>query len=128
MALNALGRHLALAGFMGSGKSSTGAEVAERLGRPFLDLDEEIERRTGSTVAELFVLRGEGGFRQVEERIAADVLQRSDPLVVALGGGAVLSSATRDALAERAFTVLLDVDPAAAWSRVAGSDRPLARS
>ena len=128
MALNALARHLALAGFMGSGKTSTGAVVAERLGRPFLDLDEEIERRTGSTVAELFVLRGEGGFRQVEEIVAADVLQRGDPLVVALGGGAVLSGATRAALAGRAFTVLLDVDPAAAWSRVAGSDRPLAHS
>ena len=128
MALNALGRHLALAGFMGSGKTSTGVVVAERLGRPFLDLDVEIERRTGSTVGELFVLRGEEGFRQVEERMAAEILQRGDPLVVALGGGAVLPDATRAALAERAFTVLLDVDPATAWARVAGSGRPLARS
>ena len=128
MALNALGRHLALAGFMGSGKTSSGAAVAERLERPFLDIDAEIERRTGSTVAELFVLRGEAGFRQVEECVVADVLQRGDPLVLALGGGAVLAEATRAALAERAFTVLLDVDAKTAWSRVAGSERPLARS
>jgi shikimate kinase / 3-dehydroquinate synthase len=128
MALNALGRHIALAGFMGSGKTSTGTVVAERLGRGFLDLDGEIERRTGSTVAELFVLRGEDGFRQVEERVAAEILRSGDPLVVALGGGAVLSSATRNVLAERAFTILLDVDPDTAWRRVSGSDRPLARS
>jgi shikimate kinase / 3-dehydroquinate synthase len=126
--LNALGRHLALAGFMGSGKTRAGQDVAERLGRRFVDLDCEIETRTGSTVSELFVLRGEEGFRQVEERIAQDVLRSGEPLVVALGGGAVLSETTRATLAERAFTVLLDVDPETAWSRVEGSERPLARS
>ena len=61
--LNALGRHLALAGFMGSGKTRAGEELAQRLGRRFVDLDRRIEARTGSTVAELFVNRGEAGFR-----------------------------------------------------------------
>jgi shikimate kinase / 3-dehydroquinate synthase len=126
--LNALGRHLALAGFMGSGKTRAGQAVAERLARRFVDLDREIETRTGSTITELFVLRGEDGFRQVEERVAHDVLRNGEPLVVALGGGAVLSDATRKELAERAFTVLLDVDPETAWSRVEGTDRPLART
>ena len=125
--LNALGRHLALAGFMGSGKTSAGMQVAERLGRQFVDLDRQIETRTGSKVAELFVTRGEPGFRAVEESVAHDVLRGGDPLVVALGGGAVLSERTRDELARRAFTVLLDVDPETAWNRVADSDRPLAQ-
>lgn len=124
---NALGRHLALAGFMGSGKTSAGEEVAARLGRRFVDLDRQIEIRTGSRIAELFVTRGEAGFRAVEEAVAHDVLSGGEPLVVALGGGAVLSERTRAELARRAFTVLLDVDPETAWERVAGSARPLAQ-
>jgi shikimate kinase/3-dehydroquinate synthase len=125
--LNALGRHLALAGFMGSGKTSAGEEVAARLGRRFVDLDRQIEVRTGSRIAELFVTRGEAGFRAVEEAVAHDVLRDGEPLVVALGGGAILSDGTRAELAGRAFTVLLDVDPETAWERVAGSERPLAQ-
>jgi shikimate kinase/3-dehydroquinate synthase len=125
--LNALDRHLALAGFMGSGKSRLGAEVATRLGRSFVDLDTEIERRTGSSVADLFSERGETGFREIEEGAALEVLQNGEPAVVALGGGAVLSERTREALARAAFTVLVDVEPELAWQRVSGSNRPLAR-
>jgi shikimate kinase/3-dehydroquinate synthase len=125
--LNALGRHLALAGFMGSGKSRLGAAVAGRLERSFVDLDREIEARTGATIAELFTERGESGFREVEERTALDVLGRAEAAVLALGGGAVLSERTRKTLATRAFTVLIDVEPETAWQRVSGSDRPLAQ-
>jgi shikimate kinase/3-dehydroquinate synthase len=125
--LNALGRHLALAGFMGSGKSRLGAAVAGRLERSFVDLDREIEARTGATIAELFTERGESGFREVEERTALDVLGRAEAAVLALGGGAVLSERTRETLATRAFTVLIDVEPETAWQRVSGSDRPLAQ-
>ena len=125
--LNALGRHLALAGFMGSGKSRLGAAVAGRLERSFVDLDREIEARTGATIAELFAERGESGFRELEERTALDVLGRAEAAVLALGGGAVLSERTRKTLATRAFTVLIDVEPETAWQRVSGSDRPLAQ-
>ena len=126
--LNALGRHLALAGFMGSGKSSLGREVAARLGRPFVDLDREIEARSGSRVAELFAERGEAGFRELEEQVALEALRPGEPAVVALGGGAVLSGRTREALAAAAFTVLIDVGPETAWQRVSGSERPLAQA
>jgi 3-dehydroquinate synthetase len=124
---HALGRHLALTGFMGAGKTTIGARVAERLERPFVDLDDEIERRSGASVVELFERDGEAGFRSVEEELAADVLGRGAPAVVALGGGAVLSERTRALLAECAFTVLLDLDVDEAWRRVAGSRRPLAQ-
>ena len=127
-ASHALGRHLALAGFMGSGKTSAGSEVAARIGRRFVDLDGEIEARAGEAIGSLFTTRGESGFRTLEEEVARDVLVGGDPIVVALGGGAVLSERTRELLADRAFTVLLDVDPKTAWERVAGSERPLARS
>jgi shikimate kinase/3-dehydroquinate synthase len=125
---HALGRHLALTGFMGSGKTRAGKTVAARTGRRFVDLDREIESRTGESVADLFARRGEAGFRELEAETAARVLTAGEPAVVALGGGAVLPGATRDLLATHAFTVLLDVEPDVAWERVAGSDRPLAQS
>lgn len=124
--LNALGRHLALAGFMGSGKTTAGKFVAGRLGRKFVDLDDEIEARAGAAIPELFAAGGEAAFRDVEEQVAREVLRDGEPAVVALGGGAVLSERTRGDLAERAFTVLLDIDPGVAWERVGGGDRPLA--
>ena len=125
--LNALGRHLALAGFMGAGKSTLGPIVAERLGRSFVSLDAAIEASTGTSLAELFETRGEAGFRAVEEQVASALLARAEPFVLDLGGGAVGSEATRTALAHAAFTVLLDIDSDEAWERVQGSDRPLAR-
>lgn len=125
--LNALDRHLALAGFMGAGKSTKGRAAAERLGRPFVDLDREIEQRAGATVAELFATRGEPGFRELEEAVATDTLSAAEPAVIALGGGAVLSEATRSRLADRAFTVLIDVDPLEAWERTRRVERPLAQ-
>jgi shikimate kinase/3-dehydroquinate synthase len=126
-ALNALGRHLALVGFMGAGKSTLGPVVAERLGRRFVSLDRLVEERAGASVEEIFASRGEAAFRALEEGAAADVLSRADPVVLELGGGAVASTATRDALAERAFTALLDVDVDEAWRRARGSARPLAQ-
>jgi shikimate kinase/3-dehydroquinate synthase len=125
--LNALGRHLALAGFMGSGKTTVGKAVARRLGRRFVDLDDEIEAHAGAAVADLFATRGEAGFRDLEEEVARAVLRDGEPAVVALGGGAILSERTRADLATNAFTVLLDVDPEVAWERVTGSGRPLAQ-
>lgn len=124
---NALHRHLALAGFMGSGKTTTGRAVATRLGRPFLDLDEELVRRTGTAIPDLFRDRGEAAFRALEEEVVHALLARAEPAVIALGGGTVLSTQTRAALRERAFTVLLDVDVEVAWARVSGGNRPLAQ-
>ncbi len=126
MATHALNRHLALTGFMGAGKSTIGAQIARRLGREFVDLDHEIEQRAGVTITELFARDGEGTFRALEETVAESVLASGEPAVIALGGGAVLSPATRERLRRSAFTVLLDVEPAVAWSRVARGDRPLA--
>jgi shikimate kinase/3-dehydroquinate synthase len=124
--LNALGRHLALAGFMGAGKTTIGREVAARLGRVFVDLDGEVERRAGASISELFE-RGESEFRRLEAELAAETLGSSEPAVVALGGGAVLDAGTRERLEHCAFTVLVEIDPRTAWERSRGAGRPLAR-
>jgi shikimate kinase/3-dehydroquinate synthase len=122
--VGALGKHLALLGFMGAGKSTIGLEVAERVARPFVDTDAEIERLHGP-IPELFQ-RGEPEFRRLEEQVVAEAL--AGPLsVIALGGGAVLSERTRERLRAHAFALHVDVDVSEAWARVRGSDRPLAR-
>jgi 3-dehydroquinate synthetase/shikimate kinase len=122
----ALDRHVALVGFMGAGKSSLGAEAAGRLGRPFLDLDLELERELGMTIAEIWAERGEPAFRELEEELTVEALADPVPGVLALGGGAILSERVRESLRDRALTLLVDVEVEEAWRRVRESDRPLA--
>ena len=111
---------------MGAGKSTLGPVLAERLGRPFVSVDAVVEERTGSTVAELFAERGQDTFRDLEERVAVEILTRRLPAIVELGGGALGAEPTRIALAEHAFTVLLETTPEQAWERVSPGSRPLA--
>jgi len=127
MALNALGRHLALVGFMGAGKTKIAPAVAERLGRRVVDADRLLEGRVQLTIGEFFAKRGETEFRIAEAALVRETLAHAEPAVIDLGGGAVKTPTARTALAERAFTVLLDVDAETAWRRVRGSDRPLAQ-
>ncbi|HET7146746.1 MAG TPA: bifunctional shikimate kinase/3-dehydroquinate synthase [Gaiellaceae bacterium] len=119
-------RHVALVGFMGAGKSTLAWRAAERTGRVYVDVDSDLEALIGP-IGEYFDRHGEAAFRAVEETAVTEALLRRAPAVVALGGGAVISQATRDLLRERATTVWLDVDVDTCWERVAGSDRPLAR-
>jgi shikimate kinase/3-dehydroquinate synthase len=122
--VGAVDKHLALIGFMGAGKSTLGRELARLTHRPFVDTDEEIEKRFGP-IGELFE-RGEPEFRRIEEQIVAEALA-GPTAVIALGGGAVLSEATRALLAARAFVARVTVDPNVAWERVRDLGRPLAR-
>jgi shikimate kinase/3-dehydroquinate synthase len=124
---HALARHLALVGFMGAGKSTLGAEVAERLGRRFVDLDRELERSLRQTIPQVFGERGEAEFRILEAEAALETLRNERPAVVALGGGAVETEQIRRVLREEALTVHVEVDPGTAWARVGGGDRPLAQ-
>ena len=124
--VGALGKHIALVGFMGAGKTTIGREVARLTERPFVDTDEEVERRHGP-IARLFEERGEAEFRRLEEHVAGDALASDEPAVIALGGGAVASERTRERLARRALTVWLSVSVDDAWERVSGTGRPLAR-
>jgi shikimate kinase/3-dehydroquinate synthase len=124
---HALDRHVALIGFMGAGKSTLGRVAAQVLGRRFIDLDEEIERSLQTPIPELFEQRGEAEFRVLEREATLSALLNERPAVLALGGGAVKTGSIRRTLRDRALTVLVEVDPGTAWTRVGGTARPLAR-
>jgi shikimate kinase len=114
-----------LVGMPGAGKSMVGRELAGRLGIPFVDLDTEIERETGSPVTQIFRDEGEASFRALE---AAALVKASmqDPAVVACGGGVVLEPANRIALRNTGVAVYLDVALEELRRRVRpASDRPL---
>jgi shikimate kinase/3-dehydroquinate synthase len=123
---NALNRHLALVGFMGAGKSTLGRELAQRLGRRFVDIDQVIEQKAGS-IPTLFEQLGEEGFRDIEAAEIEEYLSQKEPLVISLGGGAVTREAVCLNLAGSAFVLLCEIDLETAWERVRGTDRPLAR-
>jgi len=111
-------RHVALVGLMGSGKSTVGRRVAKLLGRQFVDADEAFIGRYGRTVAEVFQADGEAGFRRLEAELLAELLDVATPLVVACGGGVVVTEGNRRRLAQPdVHVVYLAADPAFLASR-----------
>ena len=122
---------LYLLGFMGSGKSTVGRHLADRLGWSFFDTDHEVEAAEKTTIARIFETRGEADFRRIESEILREHVQwieRGRPAVVALGGGAFLAPENRELLAEHGVTVWLDCPFEIVERRVAHSaHRPLAR-
>lgn len=119
---------LVLVGFMGSGKSTVGRLIARTLGWGLLDMDVEIERRAGLTLAELFKGRGEAFFREQERKLALESQSLNDH-VIAAGGGAFASPETREALRAGSVTVWLRCDLPTILVRVRpDGSRPLAVS
>lgn len=118
-------RPIVLVGMMGAGKTSVGRRLAARLGLPFRDSDEEIEKAAGTSVADIFERSGEEQFRCPEHRVITHLLQ-SGPAVIATGGGALMNEATRGLILKEADTVWLRADPEVLLQRVgAGHTRPL---
>lgn len=112
-----------LVGAPGSGKSTVGALLAERMGVPFADVDAVIEDRAGRSISEIFTDDGEPAFRALEETTTIELLSR--PGVVSLGGGAILSPVSRAALKGRRV-VWLQVSVSGAVKRVGlNAARPL---
>ena len=120
------GRALVFLGFMGAGKSTAARDVAAVLGVRHHDTDRLLEEQFGHSIEQAFERHGEAGFREREEALAVELLERAGSGdVIALGGGSVLSERTRKAL-ERHIAVLLEVDLELAWKRASGRGRPLA--
>jgi XRE family aerobic/anaerobic benzoate catabolism transcriptional regulator len=121
---------VALVGLRGAGKSTLGRGLAERLQRPFIELDREIERAAGVGLAELFDLGGQPAYRRHERRALEQVIQAYPRAVIATGGSLVSEPATYDLLRRRCFVVWLRASPAAHMARVIaqGDRRPMADS
>jgi shikimate kinase len=118
-------RTVALVGLMGAGKSTVGRRLAEKLKRPFIDSDDEIEKAAGLSVADIFALHGEKEFRRVEHKVLNRLLN-GPPQILATGGGAYLNEATRELMREKAVTVWLNADLETLWKRVSRRNhRPL---
>lgn len=119
---------LVLVGMMGAGKTTVGRRIASRLGRQFVDSDEEIERAAQMSIPEIFEQRGEAEFRAGEMRVIARLLKEKD-LVLATGGGAFVSPETRSLVKAEAVSVWLKADLDVLFERVSRrSNRPLLKT
>jgi shikimate kinase len=117
--------HILLIGFMGSGKSTVGRALAERVRRPFVDLDEVIVAEVGKSIASIFADDGEEAFR-AGEHSALVALGERPPSVVACGGGVVLSEENRALMRRSGTVVYLRVSAEEALARIGDvSGRPL---
>jgi shikimate kinase len=119
-------RVLILTGFMGSGKSSVGKIIAELTGYRFVDLDAEIVAVAGCSINEIFARDGEEAFRALESSQLEKVLTEGEGMVVATGGGAVISAQNRALMRNRGIVINLKVTLDQVLSRLDGCcDRPL---
>ena len=109
-------RNFFLVGLMGAGKTTVGRALARRMQLTFVDSDQEIESRTGVRIATIFELEGEAGFRLREEETIAQLVQRRG-VVLATGGGAVLSGTTRERLRQHGTVIYLRACAEDLWHR-----------
>lgn len=118
---------IALIGFMGSGKTATGREIARMLDVPFADLDARLEAATGCTIAQIFEQEGAERFRELEQHCLCAALLEHRPQVLACGGGIVLREANRLMLRKHCIPVWIDVPQEELLARLASQrvGRPL---
>ena len=102
-------RPIALVGMMGAGKTTVGRRLAAALSLPFHDADAEIERAAGMSVSDLFARHGEEAFRRGEAQVIERLLS-GPPIVLATGGGALTTAATRNLMKERAISIWIRAD------------------
>jgi shikimate kinase len=117
--------NIILIGFMGCGKSSIGRRLAQRLGHRFLDSDDLVTARAGKSVSEIFASEGEEAFRKLETA-ELQALTGSSKIVLATGGGAILSAVNRDILHQLGIVIWLHADGETLFERATRSrKRPL---
>ena len=119
---------VALIGLRGAGKTTVGAAAAQRLGLPFVELDERVAERAGMSLAQLFDLHGVQYYRRLEREALEQLVAAGEPAIVATGGGLVAEHTTYDILRRSSITVWLKAKPQDHWSRVVaqGDARPMA--
>ena len=119
--------NIVLTGFMGTGKTTVGWQVADIVRWKFIDADEEIEARFGMRIPEIFAAQGEGGFRRYESIICQSLAARQR-LVIATGGGMLVNPANLSVMQSTGFVICLTADPKIIQARLGnGEGRPLAK-
>lgn len=123
-------RRVALIGLRGGGKSTLGRLLADSLGVPFIELDREIERRSGTSLSEMFDMFGQETFRRAEREALDDVLRRHPQFVIATSGSIVTEPGTLELLLASCLTVWVRAEPDEHMKRVMaqGDMRPMANS
>ena len=118
-------KNISLIGPMGSGKSTIGALLASKLDLDFIDLDEQIELKTGQKISEIFEQKGEDFFRTIESEILRDFSSKSDQ-IISTGGGAVQNEQNLKTLKESSITIYLKTSPKVLFDRIKeDTSRPL---
>jgi XRE family transcriptional regulator, aerobic/anaerobic benzoate catabolism transcriptional regulator len=119
---------IALIGLRGAGKSTLGKLLAKKIGWSFVELNKEIERQNGLSVAEIIALYGQEGFRRMEQTALGQLLARNEPMVLATGGGIVSEPLTFDLILSSFYTIWIKADPEEHMMRVRkqGDLRPMA--
>jgi XRE family aerobic/anaerobic benzoate catabolism transcriptional regulator len=119
---------IALIGLRGAGKSTLGRMLAKKIGWDFVELNKEIERDNGLSVAEIIALYGQEGFRRMEQTALGQLLGRKEPMVLATGGGIVSEPLTFDLILSSFYTIWLKAEPEEHMARVRGQGdlRPMA--
>ncbi|MFA6264637.1 MAG: helix-turn-helix transcriptional regulator [Pseudolabrys sp.] len=123
-------RRIALIGLRGGGKSTLGSLLAERMAVPFIELDREIERRSGASLSEIFDMFGQETFRRAEREALDEILNQHDEFVIATSGSIVTEPGTLEMLLSSCFTVWVKAEPQEHMKRVTaqGDLRPMANS
>lgn len=117
---------ISLVGMPGGGKSTVGRSLARQAGMRFVDSDTEIEKQLGESIRSFFDREGEARFRDIEQAVIADLLQRPGDMVLATGGGAVLREANRQALRQHSTVLYLRSTPEELFRRLRhDTQRPL---
>jgi shikimate kinase len=114
--------NIVLIGFMGCGKSSVGRRLASLTGHRFVDTDELVVQAANKSIPEIFASGGEESFRDIEERVLADLVGVAG-IVLATGGGAVLRESNRSGMKKIGAVAWLDADPDALFERASRSQR-----
>jgi shikimate kinase len=123
--INVTTSNIVLVGFMGTGKSTVGQKLAERLGWSFQDSDAALEEEHQTSISDLFRIHGESHFRSLESKTLEHILARKGQ-VVATGGGAVLAESNRTCMLQNGFVVALKASPETIIHRVSSdTSRPL---
>ena len=126
--MNKLKKNLVLTGMMGSGKTTIGKSLSQRLKMEFIDIDAIIEKKVGLSISEIFEIKGEKAFRDEEEKESKKILKKTN-LIIALGGGAFINKNIRNEIKKSSVSVWLDLDIKMLYKRVKESKkRPLLKN